>query len=385
MPEKKKNRFLELLFGTNNFFSIIPGLIIVIIVTVAAYYLNLLLEFLIPSGKSPVSMILLAIIIGIIIRNVIKLPAILNNGINFAIKKILKLGIIIMGIRLSIFELMRIAGVSIVIVIICISAGLAFTIFIARKINLPPRLGMLIAVGSSICGASAIVALAPGIEAEDEEVTYAIATITIFGIIAMFAYPYLAHLIFDLNTSQAGIFIGTAIHETAQVTGAGIIYDQLWIESNTAVPTVADIAVVTKLVRNTFMVIVLPLVVLINNRNKTYGKDNSKKSLNILSVFPMFIIGFIVMALIRTLGDQVFTRSQLLWNPDSWNILWSSLKNWSGYLLAVAMAGVGLNTDFKKIKRLGSKPFFIGLLAAFFIGAISLLLVITLRSFLSFI
>ena len=138
MPEKKKNKFVELLFGTNNFFSIIPGLAMVITITVVAYYLNLLLEFLISSGQSPVSTILLAIIIGIIIRNVTRLPNVFNNGINFAIKKLLKLGIIIMGIRLSIFELMRIAGVSIVIVVICISAGLVFTILIVKKIKMSP-------------------------------------------------------------------------------------------------------------------------------------------------------------------------------------------------------------------------------------------------------
>ena len=166
MSAEKRDKFFKLIFGSKNIFSIIPGLAIVIIITITAYYLNLFLKIFIPSGQNPISTIMLAIIIGIIIGNIVKIPKVFSPGINFCINKLLKFGIILMGIRLSIFELMRIAGVSVIIVFICISAGLVFTVFISNKIKLSPRLGMLIAAGSSICGASAIVALASGIEAE---------------------------------------------------------------------------------------------------------------------------------------------------------------------------------------------------------------------------
>jgi len=374
LNNEKRSRYFKY------FVSILPGLLLTIAVTVAAYYLNVLIQFLIPTNQSPISNIFIAIILGLAIKNLISLPKIFNPGISFSIKKVLKLGIILMGIRLSTLELVKIAGVAITVVLICILLGLIFTIFIAKKFKLPAKLGTLIAVGTSICGATAIVAAGPAIEAEDEEIAYAIGTITIFGIITMFSYPYLTHLLFGFNDFQSGIFMGTAIHETAQVAGAGLMYDQLWIKDKLQSISGADVAIITKLVRNIFMILVIPLMVYYHNKTQVMKE---RKNINFLNVFPLFIIGFIIMALLRSLGDQLIIVKGLFWNVNSWNKLWGSVQVWSGYFLSVAMAGVGLSTDVKKFKNIGVKPFLVGLLAALFVGLMSFILILVLKPFLS--
>lgn len=372
MSAEKGSKVLNLFFGTKNVMSIIPGTALAVVITVAAYYLNQLIKLFMPTGQSPVSTIMIAIVLGMMVRNAVGVPRSCNSGISFCLRKLLRLGIILMGIRLSIFAIAKIGALAVGIVVVCIAAGLLFTIFIARRLKLPPRLGTLIAVGTSICGASAIVATAPGIEAKEEETAYSVATITIFGIVVMFAYPYLTHLILALSHAQAGIFMGTAIHETAQVTGAGLMYDQLWIKEAMSGPTGADIAIVTKLVRNALMAVVIPLMVYVYTKNQL-GKE--AKRINPLKLFPLFILGFIALAIVRSLGDHFIIRSQLFWNASSWNHFWHLVKQWSGNFLAVAMAGVGLGTGFKKLRELGLRPFFVGLLAAVFVGITSLVLV----------
>jgi uncharacterized integral membrane protein (TIGR00698 family) len=255
------------------------------------------------------------------------------------------------------------------------------TLFVTRKLGLPEKLGTLIGVGTGICGASAIVATGPAIEAKEDEVAYAVGTITIFGVMAMFLYPYLSHLVLSLSHVEAGIFMGTSIHETAQVAGAGIMYDQLWLgQSQALTPTGADVAIVTKLVRNAFMALVIPFMAYTYVRRHS---STSRKKVNILSLFPVFILGFIAMAVLRSMGDYFILSKNILWNPEAWNNLCSIVKQWAGYFLAVAMAGIGLGTDIKKLKKLGAKPFWVGLCAAVSVGIVSFLLIKILSPFLA--
>ena len=370
-PEKR-SRVLNSLFGTDDVMGIIPGAVLAVAITVAASYLNQLIKLFAPTGQSPVSTIMIAIILGMTLRNTVGVPRSCSPGISFCLRKLLRLGIILMGIRLSVFSVARIGATAVGIVIVCIAAGLLFTIFIAGRLKLPPKLGTLIAVGTSICGASAIVATGPGIEAKEEEIAYAVATITIFGIAAMFVYPYLTHLVLALSDVQAGIFMGTAVHETAQVAGAGLMYDQLWTKQAIGSPTGADVAIVTKLVRNALMAVVIPLMVYVHTKSQL---RKEARRINPLKLFPLFILGFITLAIVRSLGDHLIVRRGLLWDANSWDYFWHAVKQWSGNFLAVAMAGVGLGTGFKKLSELGLRPFFVGLLAAVFIGVICLILI----------
>ena len=358
----------------NNILKKLPGIILcVIIARLGVFLAELLGKDLLGFTKSPISPIMLAIILGIVIRNIFY-PAIFSDGTQFSLKFILRLGIVLLGIRLSIFDIFQLGVVGLPLVAICIIAALLFTSMFSNLLKVTPKMGTLIAVGSSICGATAIVATAPLIKAEKEEVTYAIANITIFGIIAMLFYPYLAQLIFKGSETAIGLFLGTSVHETAQVAGAGLIYGQLF--GNEAV---LDTATLTKLIRNSFMVIVIPFLAYRFSSQKLSGENKIKLS----QAFPIFIIGFILFAIIRTLGDFIFTQQSqdlVIFNASSWQLLITEIKKLAELCLTVAMAAIGLNTNLKQLRNLGIKPFYVGLAAALTVGIASLLLIFILQS-----
>ena len=274
-------------------YRILPGIFFSFIIAYVGIYLsNFIGSIFFNLNKSPISPIMLSIIIGLIIGNMIKIPSIFSEGIKFTLKFVLRLGIICLGIRLGFLDILKVGVIGLPLIIACIIISILIVNYFCKLLNVPSKIGSLIAVGTSICGASAIVATSPAINANKEEVTYAIANITIFGIIAMFVYPFLANYIFNGDELSIGLFLGTSIHETAQVAGAGLIYSEQYSS-----PATMDIATVTKLVRNISMIAVIPLISFLYLK-KNIDKINNKPS--IFSIFPIFIIGFIVMGLIRS-------------------------------------------------------------------------------------
>jgi uncharacterized integral membrane protein (TIGR00698 family) len=223
----------------------------------------------------------------------------------------------------------------------------------------------LIAIGTSVCGATAIVAIAPIIEAKKTEVAYAIANITLFGVIAMLVYPYFAEWYFYGEPIMAGLFLGTAIHETSQVAAAGLIYDQQFNS-----PETLNVATVTKLIRNTFLVIMVPLFGFLYNRGKVKDKNYS-----IFSIFPYFVLGFIGMIIVRNIGDQIFTVES--GNYEYWKTLISYIKSLATVFLTMAMAAVGISINLNELKSMGYKPFVVGLIAAVTVGIVSIVSVET--------
>ena len=314
--------------------------------------------------KSPISPIIIAIALGSIVSNSVKRIQRYNDGFLFSIKYLLKLGIIFLGIRLSISDILKYGSQGLFVIIPCI----VVSIFIVRKLRdyfqISDNLSLLIAVGTSICGATAIVALAPAINAKKEEISYAIANITVFGLIAMFLYPLLAFTVFDDNSLAVGLFLGTSIHETAQVAGSGMIYAEQYEN-----PSVLDIAAVIKLVRNTMMVVVIPLLAYQARKNSI-----QQNKINISSIFPYFIIGFLAFGMIRTIGDQF----QYQIGSQLWNNFVHSIKFSAEILLIIAMSAVGYNTNLDKFKDLGLKPFFLGFIAAISVGIVSFSIIILL-------
>lgn len=364
---------------------LIPGVLLAVaIVALFVWVTDLINKALGFNGL--ISYILMAMVVGILIRNLFNISVIFTPGINFCLKKILRLGIIMMGIRLSIFDVLKIGAWGIPIIIVCVISGLIITNYFGRLLKLPGRLATLIAVGTSICGASAIVATAPGINAKEEEVTYAVANITVFGTIALIAYPFLSHWLFGGNTTMAGLFTGTAIHETAQVAASGLVYDQTF--GTTVNPTTADVAIVTKLVRNVLMVIVIPVMTFVYAKRAGTEKSSSEKSYRkVLKLLPLFILGFLIMAIIRSIGDANIHGGNLaigLWTKGGWSDVTKGIGQWSGYVLATAMAGVGLGTSFKSMKGLGIKPFYVGLFAAVLVGVVAIIMVFLLGRYVTF-
>ena len=217
----------------------------------------------------------------------------------------------------------------------------------------------LISIGSTVCGTTAIMATAPVIKANKNEVSYAIANITLFGILSMLLYPYFANFYFEGNSLFAGLFLGTAIHETSQVAAAGLIYDQQFNS-----PETLNIATVTKLIRNTFLIVMIPLFAFLYNRGLVKEKNYS-----IINIFPYFVLGFVGMIIFRNIGDQVFTE----YNKDIWVETINFIKFFSKVFLTMAMAAIGLSTDLKDIKSMGYKPFAVGFIAMLTVGVVCIL------------
>ena len=361
---------------------LLPGILLASFLSIFSILLGDLIGInILKFDSSPISPILLAIVFGILIRWIFRLPSIFLPGLRFSIKIILRIGIILLGIRLTLFDVLKLGAYGVPIVMLCIIGALIITNKINKLLDLPQRLGTLIAVGTSICGVSAIVATTPAIDANEEETSYAITVITIFGLFATLVYPHLANYIFNGNPIMSGLFLGTSVHETAQVIGAGKIFADFF-QQNIAL----DVATVTKLVRNVFMVAVIPFMAFYySNLNKSIDKKSNIT--NIFKIFPIFIIGFILMSIVRTIGDVGIGSSGEafgIFQKANWTEIIFVMNKWAGYFLLIALASVGLNTDISKFKALGLKPFLVGFTAAVSVGLISYVAILLLGSFIKF-
>lgn len=339
----------------------------VVVAVLASYSAEWIGESVFGLSRSPVSAIMLAIILGMVLSNSLHLAPLAAGGLKFCSTTILRIGIMLLGIRLSLLSAGKFTLVALPFVVLAIAAGMTVVGFLGRRLGLSRRLGGLIAIGTSICGASAIVATAPLIRARESEVSYAIACITVFGIAAMFLYPFLAHGAFDNRPELAGLFLGTSIHETAQVAGAGMMY-----QAQYDAPVALDIAMVTKLVRNLCMIAMIPLVGILFGTERGGGAHRSVG--DYVKMVPWFVVGFALFSALRTMGDAGDEAFGVL-DPNSWQQIVSFLRRAAETCLLVAMAAVGLNSSFAGIRSIGLRPFALGLFAAAIVGGVSFLMI----------
>ncbi|ADH98379.1 YeiH family protein [Salisediminibacterium selenitireducens] len=369
--------------------GVIPGVFVCFVLLLASMWLAGMIGSVInqmqglpPEAGNPVSPIFVAILLGLLIRNGFGLPEAVSAGVAFSVQVILKAGIIFLGIRLSFLDVITLGAWGIPIILICVIAGIAMTMWVTKLLKQSHRLGTLTAVGTGICGVTAIVGTAPGIKANDEEIAYAVGNITIFGIIAMFLYPYLANVLFAGDPVRAGLFLGTAIHETAQVAGASLIYDQVFTSS-----AVVDVATISKLTRNTMLIAVVPIMsyyYLMRQNRESGGRAEVKKWYQLI---PLFVIGFLLMAGVRTVGDSGAETGLAfgVFSPSVWADVTAGLSTLgSTYLLGIAMAGVGLSTNLGVFKHHGVKPFYIGITAALTVTVVSIVMVTLLGGLISY-
>jgi uncharacterized integral membrane protein (TIGR00698 family) len=344
------------------YISYTPGIILALILYLLSEGINNVIGTeLMGYEKSPISTVMIAIVIGIIMGNAFIPRPGFKIGLEFTQSYILKLGIICLGIRLSFSEFIKFGTIAIPLIITCIISVLVLIKLLIKKFKISSKMSYLIAIGTSVCGATAIVATAPVINAKKGEVAYAIANITLFGVFSMLVYPYFANIYFDGNSLYAGLFLGTSIHETSQVAAAGLIYDQQFNS-----PETLNIATVTKLIRNTFLVIMIPLFGYLYNRGNTEGVKVS-----VLKIFPYFVLGFIGMIVVRNIGDQVIQVQN--YNSEIWNMIISNTQDLAKICLTMAMAAVGMSTNLGELKEMGYKPFVVGLIAAITVGFVSIL------------
>jgi uncharacterized integral membrane protein (TIGR00698 family) len=342
--------------------GILPGFFLALVLAVLGNYLaDLIGVDLMGLPKSPISPIMMAILLGILVRNTIKLPTAVEPGIKFCLVRMLRLGIVLLGIRLSLGEAGEIGLKSLPVIFATLASALLIVTYVSKRLGLTERLGTLIAVGTSICGCTAIVATAPGIGARDDEVAYSVATITLFGVAAMLIYPFAAHWLFSGDSFRSGMFLGTAVHETAQVAGSGLVYQQYFHD-----PDALNVATVTKLVRNLGMLVVIPLMAILYHRKSAAGGEAPKW----YTMIPLFVVGFAMMSLLRTVGDMGEKPFGFM-DPGQWKSLVGYAKQVAEYSLAIAMAAVGLGTSIGGLRSIGLKPLAVGLMSALVVGAVS--------------
>lgn len=345
------------------------GLHLVLGVAIISRFLHGLIT--IPPFDKSISEILIAVLLGLYLRNWLGLGERVQAGVKFSIQRILRFGIVLLGLRLSLQDVVATGITALVLVTICITVALLLAYFAGRIFRVQPRLAALIGVGTAICGNTAIVATAPVLEADEEETSFAVATITLFGLLAVLTYPTLGHWI-GLSDQNFGLWAGTAVNDTSQVVAVGSIFSQAAL----------DVAVIVKLTRNTLMAPLIVLLGLLYSRGshkQMNNKATTDKRINWGKAIPGFVVGFLIMSLIRSLGVAMGWLPQNVSHPGNLQFaadVLIALDEISKFAILMALAGVGLNTDLASLRRLGIKPLIIGTCVAIVLAVVSLSLIL---------
>ena len=294
--------------------------------------------------------VLWAIVFGLIVANTVGVAQVFKPGVA-TYDFWLKAGIVLLGARFLLGDVLKLGGVSLVLVFIELAVAIAIMTVLGRVFRLKPKLTSLLAIGSSICGVSAIIASKGAIDADDDDATFAIAAILALGAFGLFAYPLLGHLL-HMSDHAFGLWAGLAVDNTAEAAAAGAIYSD----------AAGKIAVLTKSTRNAMIgFVVLGYAIYWAGRGKAHEVTN--KAAFLWQKFPKFVLGFLVVSLLATLG--IFAKPQI-----------ASLGNLSRWAFLLTFAGVGLKTDFREIRRQGMRPFVVGALAELTITVVTLFMVL---------
>ena len=335
------------------FLALIPGLLLLVAVGYAGKTIEFSINRYTKAHHIPfpnIEYVLWAIVIGLIIANTIGVPRIFQAGVA-TYEFWLKAGIVLLGSRFLLGDLAKLGPVSLVLAGVAITLSLVFMHLLGRSFKLKPKLTSLLAVGSSICGVSAIIAAKPAIDADDEDVSYAIAAILALGAISLFAFPAIGHAL-HLSDKAYGLWAGLAVDNTAEATAAGALYSD----------AAGKVAVLAKTTRNALIgFIVLGYAIYWASRGQAQTVGN--KAAFLWQKFPKFVLGFLLISLLATVG--FFTRAQM-----------GSLANLSRWAFLLTFAGVGLRTSFRELGKQGWRPFAVGAIGEVFIALITLGLVI---------
>jgi uncharacterized integral membrane protein (TIGR00698 family) len=319
------------------FAEYVPGLIFAMSVALVGYTVW--------TFYNPISSLMWSFIFGIAVSNIFTIPERIMKGLQFTSSNLLKITIALMGLVTSASVWFEV-GIGAVNALVIILVSFLMSITVGKRIGLSNRLSILIGVGTSICGASAIAATAPAIEAKEEEIGIAISGITLFGLISMFLYPYLFNntVVYDWflgNPIVYSIWVGSGVHESAQVIAAACSLS----------PDCMQPALIIKSVR-IFMIapIVLASTFYLNRVESQEGKLSAKVSV------PLFALVFLVNSLICAGLNNVALSNQAL--NGAWSLIQTALKSSIiPFLLSIAFAGVGSKVRFRDIVKLGWKPF----------------------------
>lgn len=332
--------------------KLLPGILLLAVVGYGGKFIE---HFIATYGKTHhlvlpnIEYVLWAILIGLAISNLVTLPAIFRPGVA-TYEFWLKAGIVLLGARFLLGDVRRLGGLSLVLIAIELTLALTFMTFLGRAFKLKPKLTSLLAVGSSICGVSAIIAAQGAIDADEEDASFAIAAILALGAISLFTFPLIGHWL-HFSDHAYGLWAGLAVDNTAEATAAGALFSD----------TAGKIAVLAKTCRNaTIGFVVLGYAIYWASRGQAANVE--RKGLFLWNKFPKFILGFLLISLLATIG--FFNKPQLL-----------ALGNLSRWAFLLTFAGVGLRTNVREMSRQGIRPFVVGAVGEIVIAVLTLGLV----------
>ena len=334
--------------------AIVPGLVFAVLLALGAKAVSL-------ASGGALSAILCAILLGILWRNLAGLGSWADAGVEFAGRALLRLGIALIGLRLTFALLAGVSLVALPVVIACISVALIAALVLGRLFGIEPGVRRLLAAGTAICGCTAIIAVAPVVHARQQDVGISIACIVLFGSIAMVGYPWIAHFFFAGDAAAAGMFFGASVQDTSQVVGAALIYDQQFGE-----PDVVAVAGLTKFMRTFGLIVLVPAAAMWMMRSEANDGTARPQGLR-QGALPWFVIVFIALVFVRTFGD--------VWvDGPAWQRTLALAQQASELLLLCGMAAVGLGITFVHLREAGWRPLAVAFLAASATGLTALAL-----------
>lgn len=325
----------------------IPGWLLMAAVGVLAMFLS---NLVVAGGKHPLEATALAVVIGLLARNLGLVPVFFHAGIR-QFEKPLIWGVILIGATLNFRDIGSQGPQMLAVILVTMTVSYLVIYSLGRLCKLSPTLSTLLSVGTTICGGSAIAVTAPLIRAKEEETCYAIGTITLWGLAAILFYPQIARA-WGVGDIAFGVFAGTAIHATPQVVGAGFIFSDLAGKTATAV----------KLVRNCFLAPLAFLIAAWFSKTNLQAAAKEKRKVDWAKAFPWFLFGYFILAGLNTAG--YFTAKGV-----------ASLTWLGRFLIVISMAGIGLNTAFRSFQTVGVKPLIVGFLGAVVVAATSILMI----------
>jgi uncharacterized integral membrane protein (TIGR00698 family) len=294
--------------------------------------------------------VLWAILIGLVISNTLAIPRVFQPGIA-TYEFWLKLGIVLLGARFVLADVLKLGGVSLGLVVIEITVSLALMTLLGRLFKLKPKLTSLLAIGSAVCGVSAIIAAKGAIDADDEDSSFAIAAILALGALSLFTFPAIAHGL-HMNDVSYGLWAGLGVDNTAEATAAGALYSD----------AAGKVAVLAKTTRNAMIgFVVLAYAIYWAGRGQAEAVTN--KAAFLWKKFPKFILGFLLISLL--VSFHAFSKEEV-----------ASLGNLSKWAFLLTFAGVGLRTNFRDMSKQGLRPFIVGALGEILIACLTLGLVV---------
>ena len=331
------------------FLRLIPGIVLLAAIGYAGKFLE---QHVGAYAKSHhwvfpnIEYVLWAILLGLFISNTIGVAKIFQPGVA-TYEFWLKAGIVLLGSRFLLGDVLHLGGVSLLLVAVEILGALAFMTFLGRLFNLRPKLTTLLAVGSAVCGVSAIIAAKGAIDADDEDSSFAIAAILALGALALFTFPLIGHSL-HLSDQAYGIWSGLAVDNTAEATAAGALYSE----------AAGKLAVLAKTTRNAMIgFVVLGYAWYWARRGQAQAVGN--KTAFLWRKFPKFILGFLLISGLATY--RFFDKPQL-----------TALGNLSRWAFLLTFAGVGLRTNFNEMRKQGLGPFAVGAIGEVVIAIVTL-------------